>query len=61
MRGTKKISDFLTERKVPLFEKKNIYVLISNKDIIWVIGYIISEKVKICENSTKYYQLIYQE
>ena len=60
MRGTKKISDFLTERKVPLFEK-NIYVLISNKDIIWVIGYVISEKVKICNKSTKYYQLIYQE
>lgn len=61
MKGNKKISDFLTERKVPLFEKKNIYVLISNKDIIWVIGYVISEKVKICKKSTKYYQLIYQK
>ena len=55
MKGSKKISDFLIERKVPLFEKKNIYVLISNEDIIWVIGYVISEKVKIREKSKMYY------
>ena len=61
MKGSKKISDFLTERKVPLFEKKNIYVLISNEDIIWVIGYVISEKVKIREKSKMYYHLLYQE
>ncbi len=61
MKGSKKISDFLIERKVPLFEKKNIYVLISNEDIIWVIGYVISEKVKIREKSKMYYHLLYQE
>ena len=61
MKGSKKISDYLTERKVPLFEKKNIYVLISNEDIIWVIGYVISEKVKIREKSKIYYHLLYQE
>ena len=61
MKGSKKISDFLIEKKVPLFEKKNIYVLISNEDIIWVIGYVISEKVKIREKSKMYYHLLYQE
>ena len=61
MKGSKKISDFLIERKVPLFEKKNIYVLISNEDIVWVIGHVISEKVKIREKSKMYYHLLYQE
>ena len=38
MKGFKKVSDLLIDLKVPLPEKQKIYVLLSNKKIIWVIG-----------------------
>lgn len=52
MNGTKKISDFLTDLKIPLHLKKNIKVLISNHKIVWVINYALGDKFKI-QNSSK--------
>ena len=45
--GKKKISDILIDKKVPVIEKENIYVMISNQEIIWLIGYCINEKYKV--------------
>jgi len=53
MKGRKKVSDFLIDIKISIFQKSQIKVLVSNNEIAWVIGIRISETFKITSN-TKY-------
>ncbi|MFP4557735.1 MAG: tRNA lysidine(34) synthetase TilS [Bacteroidales bacterium] len=53
MKGRKKISDFLIDQKVPLHQKKRIYVIESNGNIVWVIGYRIDNRYCINSRTTK--------
>jgi tRNA(Ile)-lysidine synthase len=46
MKNEKKISDLLIDLKIPLIQKKKTAVLISGNEIIWVVGYRISERYK---------------
>lgn len=39
MNNKKKISDFLIDNKVSMFEKEKVTVLMSGNDIVWLIGY----------------------
>ncbi|MBP6731035.1 MAG: tRNA lysidine(34) synthetase TilS [Chitinophagales bacterium] len=43
----KKLKKFLTDEKVPVHEKENIWVIESNKKIAWVIGYRIDDRFKV--------------
>lgn len=52
MKGRKKISDFLIDQKVPLHHKDSVYVLESNGDIVWVVGFRIDDRYKIEESSS---------
>ena len=52
MKGFKKISDFLTDEKVPLYEKENIRLLCSGQDIVWVAGRRIDERFKVTDATT---------
>ena len=47
LRGTKKVSDFLTESKVSSLDRKNNLVLLNNNKIIWIVNKRIDESVKI--------------
>ena len=47
MKGTKKVSDFLTDKKVDLISKQNTWVLCHNDQIIWLIGHRIDDRYKI--------------
>ena len=38
MSGRKKVSDYLTDKKVSLVEKSRQFVLLSGDDIVWVVG-----------------------
>ncbi len=57
MKGRKKISDFLTDNKIPAHEKENIYVVEDEKNIIWVVGQRISELYKISPETEKVLKL----
>ncbi len=57
MKRNKKISDFLTDLKIPSAEKKKILVLENNGKIIWVVGFRISDDVKITEQTKKRLEL----
>ena len=46
-RGTKKVSDFLIDIKMPLHQKKRQWVLQSGSNIVWVVGQRIDERHKI--------------
>ncbi len=47
MRGKKKLSDYFTDHKFSLFDKKNCWLLTSGNDIIWLIGERIDDRYKI--------------
>lgn len=54
MKGKKKLSDFFTEKKIPLSEKGNIPVLVNgNGDILWIAGYRSDERYKITQQTKK--------
>ena len=50
MKGTKKISDFLSDEGASSFRKKEQLVLTNSEGIVWVIGFRIDERFKV--NST---------
>ena len=47
MKGLTKISYFITDLKLSPIEKENIYVLISNQQVVWVVGYRIDNRFAI--------------
>ncbi len=53
MTGSKKVSDYLIDRKVPLALKSETLVLIVGDQIAWLVGYQISEKFKIGDKTKK--------
>jgi len=53
MNGMKKVSDFFIDRKVPLHEKENTWLLCSGRKIIWIMGYRIDDRFKITEKTAQ--------
>jgi len=54
MRGKKKLSDFFIDRKIPLFEKRKIPILVNGDGaVLWVAGHRIGEDGKITEKTKK--------
>ncbi len=55
MEGTKKVSDLLTDVKMPLHKKKNVLVLATSKnEIIWVAGVRAGDRFKITPGTKRY-------
>ncbi|NMB82296.1 MAG: tRNA lysidine(34) synthetase TilS, partial [Ignavibacteria bacterium] len=57
MKNTKKVSDFLTDAKVPSSGKKNQLVLTNRNNIVWVVGLRIDDSYKISSQTKKIYKL----
>lgn len=53
MKGRKKIKDFFIDEKVPREKRDRIQLLCDEEDIIWVVGYRISEFYKIDKETKK--------
>ncbi len=57
MNQKKLISDFLTDKKVPLIKKQNIYLLLSKGSVVWIIGHRIDNRFKVTEKTEEVYIL----
>jgi tRNA(Ile)-lysidine synthase len=53
MKGTKSLIDFLTDLKVPRYEKERALVLTSKGKIVWVLGHRIADEFKITKDTKK--------
>ncbi|MCX7761993.1 MAG: tRNA lysidine(34) synthetase TilS [Candidatus Kryptonium sp.] len=53
MKGRKKISDFLIDLKIPVYDKKKILVLESEGKIVWVCGLRLDDRFKITDSTQK--------
>lgn len=47
MKGKKKLSDFMIDEKIPLNLKKDVRVMLSGKEIVWIIGHRIDDRFKV--------------
>ena len=61
MNKTKKLSDFLTDQKLSIFEKDETAVLISNENIFWIVGQRIDNRYRITNNCKKIMILKFNE
>jgi tRNA(Ile)-lysidine synthase len=49
LKGTKKLSDFFTDQKIPLHQRREIPILVCDSGIIWVINHQVDDRFKITE------------
>lgn len=53
MKGKKKISDFLIDKKTPLNLKKNIFLLTSQDTTLWVVNHRADDRFKLTDSTRK--------
>ena len=53
MTGKKHLSDFFIDLKLNRFQKENTWLLVSEKEIVWIIGLRIDNRFKVTENTKK--------
>ncbi len=51
LNGKKRLSDYLSDRKVPLHKRDELILLARENEVFWVVGVGVSEKSKIRKNS----------
>jgi tRNA(Ile)-lysidine synthase len=57
MKGKKKLSDFFTDQKFNLKEKEQTWVLLSDEDVVWIVGYRPDERFKITSKTRNVLQI----
>ena len=57
MKHRKKLSDFLVDQKISIVEKENIWLLLNNEDIVWLINHRIDERYKITSKTRQVFMI----
>lgn len=59
MKGKKKLSKYFKDEKLSLIEKEKTWLLISDDDVVWIIGRRSDERFKVTENTTTILKIAY--
>lgn len=57
MKGSKKLSDYFTDRKFSLSDKENTWLICSGEDIVWVIGERADDRFKITTQTKEIFKI----
>jgi len=57
--GTRKLKEYFIDNKIPRHKRDNIPLIALGNEIVWVVGYKISDKFKVTENTKTVLKLIY--
>jgi tRNA(Ile)-lysidine synthase len=60
MTAAKNVSDVLTDRKVPAWQKRRVPVVLSGGRIVWVCGVAIDNRVKVHAGTKQVLQFSFQ-
>ncbi|QQX75884.1 MULTISPECIES: tRNA lysidine(34) synthetase TilS [Aequorivita] len=60
MTGKKKLSKFFKDEKIALNEKENIWLLLCDEKIVWVIGHRMDDRFKVTKESKKILKIIWK-
>lgn len=58
--GARRLSDVMTDRKLPRFER-DIPLLCSGGEVLWMPGYTIAERLRITPQTKRILHIIYEE
>jgi tRNA(Ile)-lysidine synthase len=61
MKGKKKLSDFFIDSKLSLVEKRRQWVLLSNNEIVWVVGQRVDNRYRIDEQTKTILKIEYNK
>ena len=59
--GSKSLGDFLTDKKVPLRIRNNLPLVADGKEILFIFGIAISDKIKVTKNTEKIIKFTIEE
>ncbi len=57
--GTKKLKEFFIDRKIPREQRDAIPLVCAGSEVVWVVGYKISDKFKVTENTKSVLKMEY--
>ncbi len=57
LKGRKKVSDFLIDSKIPIYQKNNVLVLTNRDNIIWVCGLRVDDRFRMTEQTRRILKL----
>ena len=55
--GTKKLKKYFIDEKIPIDIRDQIPLVAKDKEIVWIIGYVISDKFKVTKSTKKVLKL----
>ena len=59
--GRKKLKKFFVDSKIPKETRDNILLLADGSEIVWIVGYRISEKYKVTKETKNILKIIYNK
>ena len=57
MKTKKKLSDFFIDNKLNINKKKEVWLLTSNNDIVWIVGMRIDNRYKVGQETKNVYRI----